>query len=279
MQIASLFNHFLSIRFSQLLAVTLRRLHCLWLRLAADYSLLGVGLSLGLMLFLSSLLSPACALTLTPVQNLAQWQQIWDQFDQDHDVSGRHWQSEDSFVIKESFRNKGSSYWEVGLGQTLGWDNVLLDEPVDQGHVYKFGAGRLSLASTGRLRGDVNLLEGSLRLERADAVNYSTQLFTYANTRLEYGAGIEMWANLHAEPTAQFCGQIACPNTAGMGPYADGMQWHVAQGEASQHGLIFSQIPLYKTGQGVLYLAHPLVANTIQHDFHIVEGGLNLTSR
>lgn len=160
----------------------------------------------------------------------------------------------------------------------MGWDNVLLDGAVDQGHVYKLGAGRLSIASTGRIRGDVNLLEGSLRLERSDALNQGTQLYAYANTRLEYESGVEVWTNLHAESTAHFCGQIVCPHPSGTGPYADGLQWHVAQSEATQHGLVFSHTPLYKTGQGVLYLAHPLVANTIQQDFHLIEGGLRLNS-
>src|SRR5699024_2807228 len=93
--------------------------------------------------------------------------------------------------------------------------------------------GRLAIRSTGALRDELDLLEGSLYLGRADIFTpYGARLITHPGTRLEYGSGVQMQGTMHLVPHPNYCGPIDCPVLKDTGPYANGLQWVVDAGSA-----------------------------------------------
>src|SRR5690625_4654247 len=256
-----------------------------WLRwcviqLWRDPGLVFIVLGLLAVFFFSHLPRFAYAVPAHSLQSSTDWRSHWDQLPADKNAGGVLWQVEGSFEIKEDFKSVPDGYWQVGEEQTVRWENTLLNAPTERGNLYKLGAGRLAIHSEGHFNGAVHLLEGSLFLGSADifAGVADSGVHAYAGSRLEYGRDVQMWGRLHLQDRPLRCGAVACPVNQAQGPYADGVQWVVDEGVASQYGAVFADVPIYKLGAGVLHLANRDVGPGIWGPLHVLQGGVRLNT-
>lgn len=254
----------------------------LWcgIQLRRDPGLILIVLGLLVVFFFSHLPRFAYAVPVHSLQGSADWRSHWDQLPADKNVGGVLWQVEGSFEIQEDFKSVPDGYWQIGAEQTVGWKNSLLNAPNERSDLYKLGAGRLAIHSEGNFNGVMHLLEGSLFLGSADVFTgvADSGVHAYAGSRLEYGLDVQMWGRLDLQDHPLQCGAVACPVNHAQGSYADGMQWVVGEGVASQYGAVFADVPIYKLGAGVLYLGNIDVGPGIRGPFHVLQGGVRLNT-
>jgi len=250
----------------------------IWIR--RDPGLLWIVLGLLAVVFFSHWPRFAYAVPAVSIEDRSQWQAQWEQLPADKETGGVLWQAEGSFEIQEDFKSATDAYWQVESGHTLSWKNSILNAAHERSQLYKLGAGRLAIHTDGLFNGTLHLVEGSLFLAKADIFGgvADTGVRAYQGTRLEYGPDLQMWGRLDLDTQPISCGAVSCPSSGGQGPYADGLQWVVDQGVASQYGAIFGDVPVYKLGDGVLHLANIDVGPGMRGDFHVLQGGLRLAT-
>lgn len=211
------------------------------------------------------------------VHEAGQWRSYWHQLSEDKNVGGVLWRVQQGFEIREDFKIAPESYWEVASGQTVSWRNQLLNQLSERSYLFKSGFGRLSVFSEGQFNGDWHVLEGALHFGRAGVFGgvADSGVHLYPGTRLEYDPGVLMWGRLYMhEQRPQWCGRWQCALESPQLFDEQGVQWVVRQGVATQRGVVFGDIPIYKLGAGVLHWQGIDVGPALRGPVHVLEGGL-----
>ncbi|MGE8548979.1 MAG: autotransporter domain-containing protein [Alcaligenes sp.] len=146
--------------------------------------------------------------------------------------------------IQGSFRTEriawiaGAATVDVAPGVWFESAGELGSDAVFYAPLRKQGGGQWIISAPNRVWGPLQLLEGGLSLRHPQAVGPNSHLDVMAGARLEYASGL--LADFPVQGHAR-SGQPA-------------IDWHVAQGEATQRGPVFGNAVWMKSGQGLLWL-------------------------